>query len=233
MSEAPRLRHFDFGAPIPAQQGGPTAEDLGRTIRELYCQLYRNYNPRNPNYGREPIPAWDGGRDNWGTNHKPIWPRIAALLMREGFDPATYLQVQFQETNGRKSPLPSMLMSQDAIARYRAYLGRADEILKKEYERAAIHLQRSLILMASARGTPEEKMVTALMDEGTTMQACVLFRYCMAVKANIVPAMERYHASALQQYLYQADLYDRAWGLDVIPEHLRQEARRLRASHQG
>ncbi len=230
MTEDVRLRHFDFGEPIVAVVSPPTADELGRTVRELYCHLHRAANPRNPNYGREPIPAWDGGRDNWGTNHKSIWPRIAAMLLHRQFDPATYLQVQFQETNGRKSPLPSMLLSQDAIDRYQSYMGRAHEILRQEYERAAIHLQRRLLFMVNARGTPEEKMITALMDEGT-VQACVLFRYCMACKLNIVPAMERYHASALRQYMFQAALYDHAWGIDVIPDHLRQEARTLRAAH--
>ena len=173
---------------------------------------------------------WDGGQDQWGGRHKPIWPTVANVLLREQFDPATYLQVQFQETNGRSSPKPSQLVSNEAIARYRAYLLRADEILKKELERAEHHLHRRLMQLALARGTQEQKIITALMDE-TAVQACVLYRYCVAAKFNIAVAMQRYYSAALQQYLFQADLYYRAWGLEIIPDHLRQEARRLRAAH--
>jgi hypothetical protein len=225
-----RLRHFDFGTGNRTDNVPPSMEVIAAQVRELYCILYRKYNPRAANYGRGEMPQWDGGRDQFGGRHKPIWPAIAALLVREQFNPATYLQVQFQETNGRASPRPPQLLSNEAVGRYRAYLLRADEILKKDLERGAQHFNRRLHQLATARGTQEQKIITALMDE-VTVQACVLYRYCVAAKFNITLAMQRYYAAALQQYLFQADLYDRAWGTEIIPDQLRQEAQRLRAAY--
>lgn len=226
-----RLRHLELSetvAPPPPSVASASPESLGNAIRELYCYLYRQYNPRFKNYGAEPIPTWDGGTDRWGAHFKPIWPDIARFVLQNKIDPAIYLHVQFAETVGRPSPKPSSLMSKDALLRYQQYLQRAGDVLRQDYERSAHHVQRRLLQLETARGTVEQKTLTVLMDE-TVVHAEPLFRFCLGFKLGIEKVTARYYQAALHQYVFQQHLYDAAWGTDVIPDKLRQDANQLRA----
>lgn len=223
------LRHLDISEPGDNRPPPQLSEaNLGNIIRELYCRLYRQYNPQSKRYGESPLPQWDGGKDRWGANHRPIWPQIAAHCLRHKVDPVIYLHVQFSETVGRPSPTPNQLLAENALNRYQTYLTRSDELLSGDKARSAGHLQRRLLQLEPARGTPEQKLLTALMDE-KIVQSCPLFRYCIGFAQRLEAVTSRYHAAALQQYVFQHDLYDRAWGADFIPSPLRQEAVMLRA----
>jgi hypothetical protein len=203
-------------------------ESLGGGIRTMYCSLYRQYNPKAVNYGDKAMPQWDGGRDRWGANHRPIWPRLASHFMQHSIDPAIFLHVQFAETIGRASPTPNMFFSHEASVRYTSYLQRAIEELVQAKERSAGLISRRLRQIEASRGTPEQKILTVVMDEHT-VQACPLFRYCFAMQFNIELAAAAYFAKALHQYMFQHAQYDQAWGVDFIPVHLRETARQVRS----
>lgn len=224
------LRYFEGGdGEEAAAPSAPTALEPDEIVRSLYCILYRQYNPRAVNYGKDPLPQWDGGQDRWGRNHRPIWPRLADYFLQHSIDPHIYLYVQFAETIGKNSPSPNTLMSADSLLRYQAYMHRAEETLREDKARSALHVDRRLRQLEDQRGTDAQKILTVIMDE-TAVSACALFRYCFASRFDIAKAMARYFSPALRQYIFQPELYDNAWGVDFIPSQLRDEARRLRPS---
>lgn len=220
------LRHIDLSTPAEAQQHEVTLETLASFIRRVYVAEMRQFSMANSTYGNRLIPQWDGGEDQHGTRHKPIWPKLAVFIVERRVNPLTFIHIQFAASRGRKPPLPTMLATELALQRYYTYQSTIDEELRAEFARQQRSLSTQLLLLGQVPDlTPEQRLQMSLQDQ--RVDANSLFRYCRAVAANLPQLAAKYHDAALTIYLFERAHYDVAWGASVIPEVLRQEATAL------
>jgi len=202
--------------------------NMAATIREVYMTCYREVTGKL-DYGREDIPAWDGGEDQWGRVHKqPIWPKIAKRLTELNADPESFIRAQFWTARRGRPPVPSYLLSDVAAQRYQEYLKHAVTDTVEEYEREWASISAHVVTLSDALGWSRDRALRNGLLSKEHVNASPLLRYCVAVALGIDDVAARYHSRALLQYSFQQELYDNAW-VGRIPETLRSESVEVRA----
>jgi hypothetical protein len=233
MSRHDRFLSLGDGIPVGddgTPRGNPALEDLGAVIRELYVIHRRLLDPDgSSNYGVTAIPKWDGGVDRFGT-HQPIWPRVAALVVQNKFNPTLFIKAQFSDINPTRPPPPTFFLSQAAVEKYRAYTATLVPDLQAAFDRQLVSLDTRLQLLRLLRGRTERELITLAITDRVDLDATPLFRFCMACQAELPGVAAAYRGSALFEYAMQAEYYDRAWGVERFPPDFRQEAAALYAS---
>ena len=201
---------------------------LAALAREVYMTVARQWLGK-PDYGREPMPRWDGGTDKFGTRHKPIWPKIAKVLLQEAADPWMYMQAQFAAI-GREIR-PNFLYGKAALRNWEQFKAgtaeRVEQQLHNDREAVEAHL-----LPYTQHGMAFPRALALALGNTTTNSASRLYRYCLAVRNDLPAVAAFFYESALLQYLYQQEPYDAAWG-PLLPTPLREFATHTRQSLLG
>lgn len=206
----------------------PELAALCQRLRDIYVIECRRSQPGLENYGSRRMPAWDGGVDDFGRERESVWPKLARFIASNGFDPVRYIRSQFQATRYEtRIPLPTTLMTDSAVSRYRASLANTVSALQLDLQNQRYSLQVRLAEFAVLRQyTPLQHLEMAIADE-RSVQASPLFRYCVASSAGLERLVQYFRSAALSQYVFQQEDYDTAWG-NVIPYALRTAATELR-----
>jgi hypothetical protein len=176
-------------------------------------------------YGTKPMAVWDGGRDAFGKNHRPIWPRLARFFVANGVDPATYIQAQF--TYSAKMPLPNQMMNQVALQRYARFKEELPGKLRRQYTNAVADVSNLAQSLVRA-GWDEYRSLRYALTNGMSVTASPLCRLCLAALAEQQDIVQGFYDAALIEYTFQQSDYDAAWG-ERIPAWLREEVTQLRA----
>lgn len=112
--------------------------------------------------------------------HDFAWPKIAKMLMENGFDAEAYIAAQFHERIGGY-PYPNQLYSPMAIERFRKHVKHFAEDIR-------IKLQLELESFQVALERNDGDVIAALNDD--TEDFTDLFKFCMARRYGVtmIPA---------------------------------------------
>jgi hypothetical protein len=204
---------------------------LCELVRESYCQHVRAfYASQNvfdyQTYGDRELPQYDGGTTRAGRNYKPLWPKLAKLILDKQLDVRDYVRATFRSWEGQKHPAPNYLLSAAAMERYEDYksthpLGRGTEVARELKINADLATTRIEMVKVMQNVDEHQAQIKTILDPFTELSA--LFRLCMAVNGghdNLVPELVN---EALAQYISNRDAYDDTWE-SFIPDLLRQRA---------
>ena len=178
-------------------------------LRAAYFRAYRFFNKKPfAKYGAQHIPQWDGGKDRHGRKHRPIWPRIARMLITYDIDdPERFVLAQF-DAHVDKRIYPTMLLTQDAIEIYHKYAETADDILLSELQRENdLFIQ---LTSACSNDTPESRWRAVLSDLSNDISP--LLRYVIAVSSNLEDVAAKLRSAAVMQFMLDPCGYLRVWG---------------------
>jgi hypothetical protein len=92
------------------KQGEAELRALAKQVREIYIVERRIHDERaNPDQPSTymPGPWWDGGRTHQGAHRKSIWPKIAEMLLAEGWDAGDYIRSTFAAHASCRAPAQS------------------------------------------------------------------------------------------------------------------------------
>ncbi len=213
----------------------PALAVLAGTIRRLYFICFRHEKLRREGvastWGDEYIARYDGGTTDSG-DYKPVWPKIARLCVANQFDPAPFIQAQFDHSRDQ-IVLPNMLLGEGAVTRYRVQA----QVQELEVQTALL-IQRKLIdaearwQVSASEGvlSLNEAYLKVLLD--TSVGLSGLFRYCVATRAGATSVAARFFDTAVHQYLFCRNAYDRHWREWIVPP-LREAARQLAGEMTG
>lgn len=192
-----------------------------RRLRECYIVEYRRfvqqYQGHDPvDYGRRNMPVWDGGEDEAGSHHKPVWPQLARFALQRGICAFELTRAVFFNWGNRQSPpTPRQLMTDRALslaASFREKKARAIEISVASARAVLAAELSSALRFAPAHRSREQVATSVIMDRS---QAPVLVKYCAAIACGVGSiAWGMRHAAALEFLAYENE-WTRALG-----EHL-------------
>jgi len=194
-------------------------------IRDTFCAMVREFTG-DDSYGVKAMPAWDGGKDRWGKNHKPVWPKIAKHIVQIQANPIDYLKAQFNYASPGRQPAPNTLTHDNAVKKYDQYMVNIDEKLKRKLELDVESVKNRATLVQHGLGWDFTRALRdALLTHGT-VYASPLARYCLATEYEFKDIAARYYNQALVQYVFQKKFYDAAWA-GVIPPDFQQHGQKL------
>ena len=167
------------------------------------------------------MPCWDGGRDNRGKAHKPVWPKIAAMAAGE-IRLATLMEAAFHEPKGFRPPLPNMIPAATGLAAYRHYRQHGEK-----WARDRLDGYRKEFSLAAGRASrlqgipPGAAAKQVLRDPSAGLSP--LFRHCTAIAGGALPLALEYEALAADELARSWFALSAGWG-DYIPNELRRKA---------
>lgn len=201
-------------------------ERVATIVKTVYILCAREVTG-NPTYGAQAVRHWDGGEDCWGTRRRPVWPRIAAHIIRLGASPFDYVRAQFGGSKDGKVPLPNTFLNAAAVQRYRDYQRVVPDRLRLSLDRELKSIRWCAASMMEGLGWDRVAALDFAVQDQATVRATALVRYCVAVQEGLTEVAAWLREQALLEYLCQADMIDTAWGF-CVPEELRVEARTIR-----
>lgn len=214
----------------------PQYEEACAYVRELYCDAVRRFQwnrGSSSSYGDTPMPKWDGGEDNFGVNHQPIWPKLVDFYLAQNLDPAAVIESIFHLAISQgftRAPKPPDMLGPKAMAAFNMVKQR---LIDQQTATLAAD-QESLMTWTWHFRTycsfPEDKARrTALMSGRSELSP--LFRYIMALKYGYEDVCNEYRRPALYTYIWNKVLLE-GWR-KIIPPELDKEAEEFRASLKG
>lgn len=203
-----------------------------RALRSLYVYHRRiveeRFTGEPSRIGAAPIPTWDGGVDKHGRNFTPVWPKLVKRLAQHGCDPALFVESQFASSRFDGAPVPSMLLSDAAIADCRDYAAnggaRAKTQLAAQKTQFLFETQKAQMLFDLDEDAAARQVLA-----DSTLALTALFRYSMAVRGGADAVAELYRASALQQLMLRFHSLVEGWD-GFVPDELVVRADELIAS---
>lgn len=187
----------------------------------------------NPNPAAyHPGPRWDGGVDKRGAEHKPIWPKLAKFMIKNGLTPETCVRMRFAfrgETSG-KAVLPNQIALEKYVDRYRGDShnnGRTQQELQSLASETSCFQTHTQLTIEDEGKTAEDAWRSVLSDE--TLSLSPLFRHCVAANESLDNIAKYYHAQAVTQYLCAPTEYNEVWG-KLIPDDFKLHAEALVSS---
>lgn len=193
-------------------------------IRALYVTEYRKYLQRTQgydpsDYGKLPMPAWDGGTDRSGRQHQPIWPKLAQLAYTNRVCPFDMIRAVFFRWSHQIPPTPRHIVSRhglEAVRTFRIDKARAIESTVRSAKSILAAEISAALRTALSRFSQEQIITSVLLDRSS---APILVKYCAAVAFGAAKlAWQMRHQAALE-YLSYPDEWRRALG-DHLPEDL-------------
>lgn len=161
-------------------------------------------------------PAWDGGKDNFGVKHTPVWGKILRAAEHAGADLGGWVYAHFSALateriatgNQRLTEMrPSMLYSAKSAEIYRDYMAHMPRILKDRFHVAAETLKLRMSTTAIYKMPVAAQELYVLCDE-SYVTATPFFRNAFAARHNCEKAVERYLWKAALDYEAQQRSYD-------------------------
>lgn len=217
-------RSIDLTADISERYVNPThaaVSALWVHVRQMYIACYRDFTGQ-VEYGDDGVPRWDGGEDTWGVRHKSIWPKLTKRIIELGVEPLTYIRAQFHSAPRGNPPEPGYLLSRAAWARYQRFFKASSTAAVERYNHFSAQLAGYALTLSTVQGMDHRRAIRNGLLNVVDIQAPALFRYCFATQEGYADVAAMYHDRALHQYVFQRELYDRAWG-ERIPEPFRLE----------
>lgn len=100
---------------------------LSNIIRKTYCQKKNFYNRLffniESDYGKHPMPKWDGGIGKDGKIHENIWEKIANFLLSNSIESiencVEYVDFIFFKTSGQC--YPTHLLNKELLEEYKTF----------------------------------------------------------------------------------------------------------------
>jgi hypothetical protein len=218
---------LDPPEPVPVEPPhDPLVAATAEAVRALYVANYREFRG-DPHYGREPIPQWDGGENQFGRRCQPIWPKIAKKFVEIGADPISFIRALFWNRGADNKPFaPTYLLSTEAVARYRTYQLQVTEDARNDCQRDLQTVQGEVrFVMRGLSWEYQRALRYVLLNK--TIRVSTIVRYCLAAKEGLHEVTARFHDQALLQYVFQQDILNVACG-ELIPASFRQEGEQAR-----
>lgn len=224
-----RYRVLDFGMGVPPPVNSDDADPIdpvSQMVRQCYVLCYRHATG-SETYGDEPIPAYDGGTDQFGRNiRRKVWPRLAQTILELHADPLTYIKFHFEQSR-RRHPTPQMLACDAAKKSWYLQQEYTDErvsyALRGETNQLNVMVQSAVKIL----GWDYDTAMRYYINGRTGVDLSPLFRYCMGVLCGFPETMARFREPALLQYLFQSRAYDERWGY-LVPDDLKADAKGMR-----
>jgi len=164
------------------------------------------------------VPHLDGGTDKWGRNHKPVWPKLADLLLKnECLDAYGFMAFFFSNGNKYKK---SHLCKQETVDAYKQ-----SKQVGREVVLSILENDTELFIAACdkvKRWFPENSYedVWKHVILAEDFQISPLFRYCVAYKQEFYTEADTLMPAALMQYLKNPTAYEQVWDM-AIPQTLK------------
>lgn len=161
-------------------------------------------------------PAWDGGKDNYGVKHTPVWGKILRAAESAQADLGLWVHAHFSaaatekiaHNNQRVTEMkPSMLYSANSPAIYRDYVAKMPEVVCNRFYVAAETMKLRLATTA-AYGMDKEKQKLFVICDESYVTATPFFRHAIASKYGCASAVERYLWLAALHYESHQAVYD-------------------------
>lgn len=171
---------------------------------------------------------WDGGKDQFGAKHKPVWPRACATIsgyMRANASnsfacsPGAWVTARFSDvaesivSEGYKKPAPptrpTSLYDVNAINIFEKYAERFSSVFVSAVRVTAQLLDTRLLEMRAHPVSDDARHFYVLCDHGY-ISATPFLRYGFSVVLQCKRAMLRYEWPAALDYEAQQGLYDAA-----------------------
>jgi len=213
-------------APVDATPRPPDPLDqLAQLVRQIYVVIRRNVTG-DMDYGRDPIPRYDGGVDRWNKRYKPVWPKVAAHIARLSANPVAYIRCQFHGRNRHgKIVKPDQLCSPAAVDKFERYRRDAVTMLRGALESQSTSMRAEMCVLEVSGKTPIVAIEMAVMNIAA-VNASALLRYCVGEEYHLPAVMRRWHNEALLQYVFEMAAYDQAWA-GWLPKSLQEEGKDL------
>lgn len=203
-------------------------QEVARTVRTAYCTCKRQLS-NQADYGEEPLVRWDGGVDQFGKTHKPVWPKIAAEIIKLGADPLQYVRAHFLMSSRNQAPYPNQLYGEKAIRIWEQFQETQKELVRNQVESDENQLRVAVLpFTVTLHWELKRALRYVLCDH--TKNITPLTRYCTAVRESLPDVADRYFENALIQYMFQMSEYD---AVMVVPAEFKAAAVRLRTRMTG
>lgn len=195
----------------PSTRSAADRAELARVaglIRAEFVRLARAL-LNNDSYGSEVMPTWDGGRDRNGRMRAAIWPSIASLVLRHGFDPVEYVQQNFRPRlhGGKVAVYPNMLLADSSVRFYQAVSKEAQTRLTHDVEAARQAIRTACMPLLMAGCSSDRALSAALQDPQLPMRNPVVC-YLTAVASNLTDVAAAVQFEAAAEYLSKRSRYD-------------------------
>lgn len=171
-------------------------------------------------YGRKPIPKWDGGEDQHGNQHKPVWPKIAQFILNIGADVETFVEAQFLAPRVDRSPYPTSFYNDAAIARYHQYQRVKLPDIADRFRAELLSITTTATCFIAGLQWSEERAVATAVCDQLQVVASPLTRYFFGVAAGCAAVVEPLRVEAFRQYMSRKAAYDAAVG-EWVPDYFK------------
>lgn len=202
-----------------------TLSEMAKLCRDAYIAERSNWesriNGRQKTY--RPSAKWDGGVDSNGYECQPVWPKIAAFMLKHQLDPRKCIWLRFHKKRNHNHPvMPNQIALGKYLEEYQDLSSFDDEELETNFQSEQALCASRIAASEDAYDDKEMLWKSVILDESLPLSP--LFRYCLALSEGFSRDARRYYKAALLQYLQSMDQYDEVWG-KWIPESLKGDAR--------
>jgi hypothetical protein len=212
----------------------PPSELLARyaqLTRAAYVEVRRDLLRRQNaadwrTYGSRPIPAWDGGADNYGRQYQPVWPKLAQFLLEHGCGTEEFLRAQ---VCGYTLPPPQQLATPRALERYRVFQQEHRQCLRAMLLAEAHQFE---VCLASDKHFARPGDLPDLWAHCLVRPSSIspLFRVCLAAtEPTLRGLVNRFLELAVMQYLEDPLGYQAEWK-QILPPGFVDYVQSLRAA---
>jgi hypothetical protein len=224
----PRVK---IGRRMPQTIAAPPAQRVEEHITRLRTVYFRNRCDLAMITGKTDTfcvnthyPTWDGGKNRWGNNCKPVWPAIIQHINNNNCDIEGFVTAQFQAIVAISAkwqpPPPNHLKTNTAVRIYHDY-----NITAQNQFRCSLVTQHHVFEneYITKEGffpgaTPAEYWILILQDTGNALTP--LYRYCIGRAQKFEKICDMFQLSAYDQFLLDPVNYIRYW-TDMIPNEFR------------
>lgn len=203
-------------------------EKLLAAVRRIYMLCYRDVTG-NVEYGRKPIPAYDGGEDAFGRTHRPIWPKVLAAIIAAGADPMSFIKAQFALCTHSRPPRVQHLLSELAAGTWEQYRLQLEDQLARRLTAGIAAIGAAANPYIYGLGWEQSRAIRYCLNSTCMVNLTPLFRYCYGIQSGFPEVAARFREEALIEYVFQQTAYDAKWG-PFVPADLKSAANALRAS---
>ena len=207
-----------YGVPDPRDASGPPPEHHDNSDDNGVCDRVRSAYVRARRRalklkdGRES--KWDGGTDNAGRKHKPVWEKIAAWLEdHEIADWDAYMAAQF--VNGRLRQ-PTELCTPKAIERYKEFIAASAAMVAQRLKGDTLRFRDAVDDARFSHPDEDKRTLWYLALTSQLADLSPLFRYCLAVSESWDALASEFQGDAVAQFQRHPVLYRQHWAT-VIP----------------
>lgn len=179
-------------------------------FRTVYYYMYDGLHKTN--YGKITYALYDGGKDRYGRNHRPLWPKLVAKLKEHDIDITHYLETVMEKHHINR-PQDTVLPE---------YIREYVETLKNyNGTRQSMDIEERFLMDLCRRKMHDYKLefteaVRWILND-LTIDASPLAKYLFGLKYHAGDSIDRWFKDAYREYRRLKIAYDR-WYSDRIPE---------------